>query len=80
MRAPDVLVVNNNLTNGYTADFNDERDQNEMTAFAMEVENLQAKQNMHRQVNQRVRDNSRGGGADGYFDRDEARKSFFSRR
>jgi len=29
MRLPEVVVVNNNITNGYTDDYNDEQDQNQ---------------------------------------------------
>ena len=41
MRLPEVVVMNNNITGGYTDNYNDETDQNQRISFAMEIEMAQ---------------------------------------
>ena len=48
MRLPEVLIMNNNITNGYTDNYNDETDQNQRIEFAMEVERTQERETRRR--------------------------------
>ena len=60
MRLPEVVVMNNNLTDGYTDNYNDQLDQNQRISFAMEIEAAQGREDRRREVMKR-----NGGGLDG---------------
>ena len=61
MRLPEVVVMNNNLTDGYTDSYNDEIDRNQRIQFAMEIEQTMEREMRRSQAVQRAR----GGGIDG---------------
>ena len=60
MRLPEVVVVDNNLTGGYSETYNDDHDHNQRIQFAMEIERAQEREN-RRYLAQRAQ----GGSLDG---------------